>query len=464
MAETAQEYRLRPIEKIGYGLGDTASNLVFQTVILFLAYFYTDIFGISAAAMGTLFLVVRILDAITDPLMGMLCDHTETRWGKFRPYLLWLCLPFAIIYVITFTTPDLSPQGKLIYAYITYSLLMIVYTSINIPYCALGGVLTPDTRERVSLNGYRFFLATAGGVLVASATLPLTKALGQGVDQKGFQLATTFFSVLAVFLFVACFFMTKERVTQATSTQGSLRKDLKLLFANDQFLVVALLNFVLLIPLVIRGSTAAFYMKWYAQREDLIAVFVTTGMVAMMLGAGCARTLTKYLSKVKAYMLIQILTVVFSASLFFLKPGQLTLMFVLFAAVQFFVQMGAPILWAMMADTVDYGEYKTKRRMTGLVFSGSLFSLKMGVALGGAMLGWVLAHYGYQEGEVAEQTPATIRGIALIFTLIPAAIHLPLIGLVNLYKLDQNRCDQIKAALDERRHTASTETRANSEM
>ena len=464
MAETAQEHRLRPIEKIGYGLGDTASNIVFQTVMLLLAYFYTDIFGISAAAMGTLFLAVRVLDAITDPMMGALCDRTQTRWGKFRPYLLWLCLPFAIISILTFTTPDLSSTGKLIYAYITYSLLMLVYTAINIPYCALGGVLTPDTRERVSLNGYRFFLATAGGVLVASATLPLTKLLGQGDDQKGYQLAMTVFSILGVFFFITCFLLTKERVTQATSTaRASLGKDIKLLIANDQFLVVALLNFVLLIPLAIRMGAAAYYMKWFAQREDLITPFLTTGMVAMMLGAGCASTLTKYLSKVKAYMLLQIFAMIFSASLFFLKPGQLTWMFVLFAAVQFFVQMGAPILWTMMADTVDYGEYKTERRITGLVFSGSLFSLKMGVALGGAILGWVLAHYGYQE-KATEQTPATIRGIALLFTVVPAAIHLLLVGLVNLYKLDQNRCDQIRAALDERSHTASTETRANSEL
>ena len=210
MSEVSAKHRVSVIEKIGYGLGDTASNIVFQMVMMFMAFFYTDVFGISAAAMGTLFLVVRIFDAITDPVMGALADRTQTRWGKFRPYLLWLCVPYALIAVLAFTTPDLSSSGKLIWAYATYSLLMGIYTAINIPYCALGGVITADSQERVSLNSYRFFLATSAGVLVASSTLYLVKTLGQGNDQKGFQLAMAVFSALAVVFFLACFFLTRS--------------------------------------------------------------------------------------------------------------------------------------------------------------------------------------------------------------------------------------------------------------
>lgn len=455
MTEIKQDHKIRPIEKIGYGLGDTASNIVFQTVMLLLAYFYTDIFGISAAAMGTLFLAVRILDAITDPIMGAVCDRTNTRWGKFRPYLMWLAIPFALICVITFTTPDLGPTGKLIYAYITYSLLMLVYTAINIPYCALGGVITPDTRQRVSLNSYRFFLATAGGVLVASATLPLIKILGKGNDQKGYQLAMAVFGTLAIFMFMACFALTKERVVEATKKKASFFKDLKFLFQNDQWIIVAVINFILLIPIVIRSSAAAYYIKWYAGREDLITPFITTGMLAAMVGASLASTLTKRLSKVKSYILIQSIIFVFSAALYFVGKGSIALMFVLFAIVQFFVQMGAPILWAMMADSVEYGELKTERRVTGLVFSGALFSLKMGVAVGGAIFGWMLASFGYQqagESEVAQSANA-IKCIVLLFSIVPAVWHLILIPLVTRYKLTEQRCDQIRAELD-RRHQA----------
>lgn len=450
--------RISPIEKIGYGLGDTASNIVFQTVMLLLAYFYTDIFGISAAAMGTLFLSVRFMDAVTDPIMGVICDRTVTRWGKFRPYLLWLCIPFAIICVVTFTTPDLDPAGKLIYAYVTYGLLMLVYTAINIPYCALGGVMTPDTQERVSLNSYRFFLATAGGVLVASATLPLVELLGGGNDQKGYQSAMVIFGVLAVFMFLACFMLTRERVVQITAQPVSLRQDIRVLLTNDQWVVVAGLTFILLIPLVIRSSAAAYYIKWYAGRKDLITPFLTTGMVSAMIGAAAASPLTRHLLKVKAYILIQAVIFVVSAAMYFMQRDQLVLMFVLFGVVQFFVQMGSPILWAMMPDTVDYGEYKTGRRITGLVFSGTLFTLKMGVALGGAIFGWMLGYFGYQEVTETQlfQTDSAVKGIALLFTLIPAGWHLLVIAAVRRYKLSEARCDDIRVELDRRRQLSDS--------
>lgn len=446
MAEVSTAQRIRPLEKIGYGLGDTASNVVFQMVMMYLAFFYTDVFGISAAAMGTLFLVVRIIDAVTDPLMGALVDRTTTRWGKFRPYLLWLALPYGVIAVIAFITPDFSPEGKLIYAYITYALLMIIYTAINIPYAALGGVITGDSQERVSLNSYRFFLATAAGVLVASATLPLVDWLGGGDQQKGFPLAMAVLSVLAVLLFIACFFLTKERVVEATT----FWKDLKVLLTNDQFVIVAILNFVLLIPLVLRGASAIYYITWYVGEASLIPAFLTAGMLASMVGAAFASPLTKRVSKVKSYMLIQMVVTVASAAMFFLSSGAVVLIFAFFIVVQFFAQMGSPILWGMMADTVEYGELKTERRITGLVFSGALFSLKLGMALGGALLGWLLAYFGYQSGATS-QTPETISGIVLLFTVIPAIGHLLLVGIVTRYKLSKQRCEEIRAELD-RRH------------
>ncbi|MBT4886222.1 MAG: MFS transporter, partial [Planctomycetaceae bacterium] len=232
--------RLSPIEKIGYGLGDFGSNVVFQTVIILLPSFYTDVFGLAPAAMGLMFLLVRLLDTVTDPIMGVIADNTDTRWGKFRPYLLWFSVPFAIVFVLTYWTPDLAGNQKLLYAYVTYAVLMLLYTVVNIPYCALGGVITADSQERVSANSYRFFLATSAGVLITFFGPRLITYFGKGNDQVGYPWAMAVFGVLAVFAFIGCFALTKERVVEAKPAKGSFWSDVGTLVKNDQWVVVAL--------------------------------------------------------------------------------------------------------------------------------------------------------------------------------------------------------------------------------
>lgn len=449
MVDTKVSQKLGFVEKVGFGLGDTASNFVFQMVIMFMAYFYTDVFGISAAAMGTLFLLVRIIDAVTDPIMGALADRTETRWGKFRPYLLWLALPYGIIAVLAFTTPEYSASGKLIYAYITYTLLMVIYTAINIPYSALGGVITADTDERVSISSYRFFLASIAGVVIAFTTKSLVNYLGMGSEQKGFQYTMMIFAAMAVIMFWASFALTRERVVPTKQGSSSFWTDLKFLVKNDQFLVVAALNFVLLIPIIIRGGSAMYYLKWVMLREDLTSWFLGIGMLSAMIGASFATPLTKKLPKVKAYILIQSVITIGSVLLYFIPTNSIGMIFVIFAVLQFFTMMGAPILWAMMADTVDYGEFRTQRRTTGLVFSGALFSLKLGMALGGALLGWLLAGFGY-SGDATIQSERTIHGIILLFTVFPAIGHFILIFIVPKYNLTKEKCESIRAELDAR--------------
>ncbi len=441
-----QQTQLSIREKIGYGLGDTASNLIFQTVLMFMPFFYTDIFGISAAAMGSLFLAVRLIDAISDPLMGALADRTQSRWGKFRPYLLCLAIPYGLVAVSAFTTPDFSNSGKLLYAYVSYTLLMLIYTAINIPYCSLGGVLTASSRERVSINSYRFFLSTAGGLIVAATTLPLVAWLGGGDDQAGYQRAMIIFSILAAVLFFICFFCTQERVVEIRKTQNSFWNDLKLLWQNDQWRIVSAINFILLVAIVMRGASAIYYLTWYADRSDLISAFLSLGMAASMVGASLASSLTRRLPMVTAYLYIQAAIVVASIALYFVHEHQIILIFMLFGLIQFFVQMSSPILWTMMADTVDYGEWKSGRRITGLAFSGSLFFLKLGMAVGGALIGWLLAGFDYQ-GEAEAQSPQTIGGIVLIFTLLPALGHFLLMLIIPKYQLDQKRCDEIRLQL-----------------
>lgn len=441
--------RLSVLEKVGYGLGDTACNIVFQMVMSFMAYFYTDVFGLRAAAMGTLFLVVRTVVSVADPAMGAICDRTSTRWGKFRPYLLWLSIPYAVVGVLAFTTPNLSSSAKLVFAYATYSLLLVVYSAINVPYCALGAVLTPNSRERVSLNGYRFFLATAGGAIVAATTLPLVGFLGAGSDQAGFQRTMVVLTSLAVLMFLVCFFTTKERVVQAVPQISSLRDDVRLLLQNDQWRVVAALNMILFIALVIQDGAAMYYLTWYVAREDLVGAFLTTGMVSSMIGAASAGPLTKKLSKAFAYSMLQAIIVVLSVAIYFVRAEHILLLFTLYAAQQFFTQMASPILWSMTADTADYGEFLTGRRITGLTLSGALLSLKIGTAIGGGVLGWLLAGFGYESQAVSQSTQA-IHGIVVLFTLLPAAGHLTLIVIAQMYKLDDARCDAIRGELERR--------------
>ena len=441
--------KLKPIEKIGYGLGDFGSNVVFQTILILLPAFYTDVFGLAPAVMGTMFLAVRLLDTVTDPIMGMVADNTNTKWGKFRPYLLWFAIPFSVIFVFTFITPDFSENGKLAYAYLTYAALMILYTVVNIPYCALGGVITSDSQERVSANSYRFFIATSAGVLISYFAPDLIEYFGNGNEQDGYPYAMSVFGVLAILAFFGCFALTKERVKQVASTKGSLSVDFKTLLKNDQWLVVALLFLVLLVPIVLRGASQVYYVKWFIGDAELIAAFLTTGTFCQMIGAGFASSLTKKLGKVPAYILVQSIIVVGSIALYFVSNSNLYAIFILFGVVNFFVQMGAPILFTMAADTVEYGELKTGRRVTGLVFSGALFALKLGVAVGGWLIGLILAYYGY-DGKAEAQSPEAIQGIVLSLTLFPAIGHFLLIPIVSFYKLNKKRCDEIRAELDQK--------------
>ena len=429
-------------EKIAYGLGDTASNIVFQTVMTFLAFFYTDIFGISPAIVGTLFLVVRIFDAVTDPLMGALTDRTTSKYGKFRPYLLWLALPFGIISVLAFTTPELSESGKIIYAFVTYGLLMAAYTAINIPYSALGGVLTADPKERVSIQSYRFVCAMIGGLLVTAFTLPLVELLGNGDQAKGYQLTIGAMSILGVILFLLCFLGTKERVAPPVEQKSSIKNDMQSLWKNDQWRILCIAAFFLLTGLVLRSTLAIYYVKYFLGREDLITMFVTLGSIGAILGCTLSQFVAKRMCKIKAYIYLQLIAGSIAASSVFIKADQLELAFIMFFLWSFFLQIATPLLWAKMADTVDYGQWKTGIRITGLVYSSVVFFIKMGLAVGGAIAGWLLAYYGYQADVV--QSKETLNGLLLSFTIYPAIGSLIVAFIMRWYTLDNEKVEHIQ--------------------
>ncbi len=447
-------------EKVAYGLGDTASNIVFQTVMLFLTFFYTDIFGISPAVVGTMFLLVRIIDAVTDPLMGALADKTQSRHGKYRPYLLWLALPFALCSVLAFTTPDLSANGKVIYAFATYTLLMLAYTAINIPYSALGGVLTADPTERVSVQSYRFVFGMLGGLLVTACTLPLVTFFGNGDNAKGYQLTIVAMSALGLLLFLLCFAGTRERVNAPVDQQLTLKRSFASLWQNDQWRVLCVAAFFLLTGMVLRTTLAIYYVKYFLGREDLITVFVTLGMVGNIAGCAAAQWLSRYVDKVNAYIGLQLIAALISALRFCVGAAQLELAFALYFLWGFFLQMATPLLWAKMADTVDYGHYKTGIRITGLVYSSIVFFIKLGLALGGALAGWLLAFYQYQADSV--QTTATQQGILLSFTVLPAIGSVVVALVMSRYRLRSNTVLDIHQQLQQRAgETAPEHARVN---
>ncbi|WP_111978896.1 glycoside-pentoside-hexuronide (GPH):cation symporter [Algibacillus agarilyticus] len=439
-------------EKIAYGLGDTASNIIFQTVMLFLTYFYTDIFGLAPAVVGTLFLVVRVFDAITDPLMGALTDRTKTRWGSFRPYILWLCVPFALISVLAFTTPDLSDSGKIIYAYITYTLLMMVYTAVNIPYCALGGVITANVDERVSVQSYRFVFAMLGGIIVSAFTLPLVEYFGQGDKALGYQLTIGAMSLMGLVMFLICFMGTKERIAVPADQNTNIKQDLKELWKNDQWRVLFIVGAVLLTGMVLRNTLAIFYVKYYLGLEDFITTFITIGMVGNIIGCALAQPLAKRVNKIKAYIVLQLIAAVICVASFFVAPDQSYLAAAMFFFWGFFINMGTPLLWSKMADTVDYGQWKSGVRITGMVHSSVIFSIKLGVAFGGAIGGWLLAYYGYQAD--VKQSTETMTGIALSFTIFPAIGSILVALLMRGYTLDSAKLKQIQADLKLQEHPA----------
>ncbi|MBE0376286.1 MULTISPECIES: glycoside-pentoside-hexuronide (GPH):cation symporter [Pseudoalteromonas] len=432
-------------EKIAYGLGDTASNIIFQTVMLFLTFFYTDIFGISPAIVGTLFLVVRVIDAITDPLMGSLTDSTRTKYGSYRPYLLWLALPFGVISIITFTTPDLSDTGKVIYAFVTYTLLMLVYTAINIPYSALGGVLSKDPTERVSIQSYRFVFGMLGGLIISSCTMPLVNWLGKGDNALGYQLTMVIMSCLGVALFLICFRFTKERVVAQQYKQLNLKQQMHTLWQNGPFKVLCAASLMLLTSMVLRTTLAIYYVKYVLGEADLVTAFVTIGMIGNILGCACAQPLSKRVDKKTAYIYLQYLSAIISCVAFWLPGEQLIWAFAIYFLWCFVTQMATPLLWAKMADTIDYGQWQNGHRLTGLVYASVVFFIKLGLALGGAIAGWLLAYYGYQANTALSEP--TRDGILISFTLFPAIGSILVALIMKRYILDNQTVQQISAEL-----------------
>lgn len=444
-------------EKLAYGAGDFASVLYWQTFMVYLAYFYTDVFGLEAAAVGTMLGLSRSLDALLDPMIGLVADRTRTRWGTFRPWLLFVAVPFAVAGVLTFTVPA---GGKLAWAWVTYNGLMVLYTAINIPYTAMLGVLTPDPKERTVLTSVKFVCAFAAGVVISATLLPLTGALGGGA--AGWQRAFAIVGAIAVACFLVTFRFTRERVLPPKEQRSGIRTDLLDLVRNGPWLVLVAATLALILFVAIRSSVTVHYFKYvigtqaFAGRtfgpEAIVSAFATSGQLASLLGVVALPFFTARLGKKRTFVAAFAIAVASTAAFWVLRPEQLLLVFALNALGSAMGGALSAILWAMYADTADYGEWKNGRRATGLVFSASAFSQKQGWAVGA----WVALSLLDRVGFVANAPPSdgTRAGLVLLMSLAPSAFGILAILLVLFYPLDEARMARIAEDLEARRAEA----------
>ena len=447
--------KLKATEKVGYALGDMAANFVFQFMIVLQNDFYTHTFGLSQAQAGTMLGVVGLSVALLNPIMGVVADRTNTKWGKFRPWLIWTAVPFGVIAVLTFTTPDLSLAGKLIYAWVTYSALRVVYIINNVPYASLTAVMTDDPDERTSISSYRQFAANLAGFIIGMFVIPLVAVFGQGNDALGYQLTMGLLSVVAAIFFVICFFATKERVQPDPQQKTDLGKDLSDLFGNKAFVTLFLVTLFYFTAILIRGNDIPAYFRFVVGDVSLFPWFQGAGLAALLVGVMCSTFVSVRMGKVKLFIASMILSGVLSMALYVIPPGSTALVFGSEVVRQFFFGLSGPILWAMMGDVADYGEYKTGRRASGTVTSAVVFALWAGLALGGALCGWLLGAYGV-DSTAAVQTAAAQSGILITGSIYAGLAFLAAAAFLFIYPLDRERTMQIATELVERRKSFKT--------
>jgi glycoside/pentoside/hexuronide:cation symporter, GPH family len=447
---SAKPMKLSLKEKIGYGLGDTASNLIWATLMSFMMIYYTDVFGISSAAVGAMFLFARAFDGAADFLMGALADRTRSRWGSFRPYLLWMCVPLALATVLTFTVPDLEARGKLIYAWITYHLLMVTYTAVNIPYSALSAVMTDDPSDRTSLNSYRMVLAQCGGLIVSGATLPLVAWLGKGDRALGYQLTAALFAVAVVGLLLVTFATTRERVQPAPVLRSRLADDLRGLFSNRHWIVLFLVAMADLTFIIARSGTLVYHTRYVMGMDEAgITRFLLLGNAGFILGAAATRPLTAAAGRKTLMIAAHLVMAATAAGVFWLPPsmtGAITALQIVHSAA---AGTSAVLFFSMIADAADYSEWKSGVRTTGIVFSATTCAQKIGMGVGGALAGLLLTRFGYVANAV--QSPQAAQGILLLVSLIPAAGFLGVAALFSRYGLTEKVCHDIAEDLAARR-------------
>lgn len=455
-------------EKIGYGFGDMASSMFWKLFGMYLLFFYTDVMELNAAAVGTMFLITRIWDTLFDPVVGIVTDRTQTRWGKFRPYLLYVAVPFGLIGIATFTVPDWSPSSKLIYAYVTYSAMMMIYSLINVPYASLLGVISPDPKQRNTLASFRMSFAFAGSLIALALMEPMISFWGGSTNEvnaanpRAWQLSVAVIAVLCIVLFLACFAWVRERVKPIVENPVSLKEDLQDLVRNRPWWILLVSGVGALIFNSIRDGATIYYFRYFVEEKQAVQLFGTAltystlylvvGQAANMLGVIIASPIANRIGKKNTYSGAMLMATVLSVLFYWMGKQSLINIFVLQFLISICAGMVFPLLWSMYADIADYSEWKSGRRATGLIFSSSSMSQKLGWTLGGALTGWLLAAFGFQAN--AEQAVAAQTGIRLMVSWLPAAGSLIALVFMLLYPLTEQQMRAISSSLEERRSLA----------
>jgi glycoside/pentoside/hexuronide:cation symporter, GPH family len=480
--------KITRMEKIGYSLGDLSANLIFQTLMTFLAFFYTDIYRIPPAAASAIIFAGGMLGAFFNPIMGVIADRTNTRWGKFRPWILWTAIPFGVIALLAFTTPNFSEGGKIAYALITYIILVLVYSANNLPYAALSGVMTGSMSERNSISSYRFTAVMVAQFIVQVLLLPLVLILGDGDRAAGFERTMGIFAVAGIIFFIITFITTRERIIPAPEQKSSVKDDVRDLVKNKPWVAVLTLTVFLFITLALRGGMMVFYFENYLSEAHLSAFLVNSGFVGfidginnlftnmglhgfqwpedastsgfslfnaggiilMIIGINFSKKLADRFGKRDVFMTALFLATLCVFAFWFFPPQAIGMVFFFQILHGFFYGLTIPLLWAMIADVADYSEWKNNRRATAIIFSAMIFGLKAGLSIGGSLVAAILAAYGYDE-QLAVQPASAVAGIQLSVSVFPTITFMIGVGCLFFYEINKSKESQIEKELSQRR-------------
>lgn len=480
--------KLSVVEKVGYSLGDLAANLIFQTLLTFLAFFYTDVYGISAGKAATIMAIGGMFGAFFTPVMGIIADRTATRWGKFRPWLLWTAIPFGAVALLAFSTPDFDENGKVIYAFITYILLLVIYAANNLPYSALSGVLTGNMSDRNSLSSYRFVAVMVAQFVIQVLLLPLVLILGDGDKAVGFHNTMLLFSIVGTVFFLIAFITTKERILPVVAGRNSIAQDVSDLFKNLPWIVMLVVTILVFVTLALKGGMYIFYFENYLNEAKLaeflqnigfngfiaglnhaltsiglsefqwpkdaptsaFSLFNGCGIIMMIIGIGFSKNLADKFGKRNVFGGALFLSTLFVLAFKLFSADNIGIVFVSQILHGFFYGVTIPLLWAMIADVADYSEWKNNRRATAIVFSAMILGLKAGLTIGGSLVAGLLAYYGY-EASLPAQNAETIEGIKTAVSVFASLPFFAAVACMFFYSINKPLETQIEAELNARR-------------
>jgi Na+/melibiose symporter-like transporter len=472
--------KLSIIEKIGYSLGDLAANLVFQTLMTYLAYFYTDIYKLDANdATAIMFIVGTVAAFGFNPIVGAIADRTNSKWGKFRPWILWTAVPLGIVSVLAFSTPDFSYRGKVIYAVITYTLLLLLYAASNLPYSALSGVITGSMKERNSISSYRFVAVMFAQFFVQVFMLPIIIYAGEGDKAVGIEIVMTWLAIIGTVMLLITFFTTRERVVPTQEQKSTVAEDLADLVKNKPWIIMLSLTTLTFVSLAMKGGSYVYYFENFIDASRLTSfinpvleflssiginffgndpvsagfgLFNAGGIIFMIIGIGLSKTLADKYGKRNVFGLFLFISTLFIILFNFFKPTSIELIFGSQILHGFFYGITIPLLWAMIADVADYSEWKNNRRATAIIFSAMMVGLKLGLTIGSSLVTKILDYYGYDANSVSGQASEAILGTKLLVSIFPAIPFLLGVGLLFFYEINKDMETQIELELKQRRN------------